>query len=127
MLPAIPQIGFCRSTLDVSLEAYPLCGAIQSSLRKRSLYDHGGLSHLGRSFNFSFISELATSYTEKSNFQDYFHGRKSTQKCPVFSTWKKTGHTVILYVIMVKYLHQEDAYEKSIINTRKAVGSQTRP
>ena len=35
----------------------------------------------------------------------------------------KTGHTVILYVIMVKYLHQEDSYEKSIINTRKTVGS----
>ncbi len=31
----------------------------------------------------------------------------------------KTGHAVILYVIMVKYLHQEDAYEKPIINTRK--------
>ena len=35
----------------------------------------------------------------------------------------KTGHTVILYTIMVKYLHQEDAYEKPIINTRKTVGS----
>lgn len=91
MLSAIPQAGFCRSTLDVSLKAYPLCGAVQSSFRKRSLYDHGGLSHLGRSFNFSFISELATSYTEKLKFPDYFHGRKFTQKRPVFSDWKIRG------------------------------------
>ena len=76
---------FRRSTLDVSLEAYPLCGAVQSPLWKRSLCDHGGLSHLRRSFNFSFTSELATSYTEKSKFPDSFHGRKFAQKCPVFS------------------------------------------
>ena len=91
MLPAIPQTGFCRSTLDVSLEAYPLCGAVQSPLRKRFLYDHGGLSHLRRSFNFSFISELATSYTEKSKFPDYIHYRKFTQKHPIFSDWKIRG------------------------------------
>ena len=81
----------CRSTLDVSLEAYPLFGAVQSPLRKRSHFDHGGLSHLGRSFNFLFSSELGTSYTEKSKFPFYFHYRNSTQKCPIFSDWKKRG------------------------------------
>lgn len=55
---------------------------------KRFLYDHGGLFHLGRSFNFSFISELATSYTEKSKFPDYIHYRKFAQKYPIFSDWK---------------------------------------
>lgn len=42
----------------------------------------------------------------------------SRKNAPFFPNGK-TGPTVILYVIMVKYLHQEDAYENSIINTRK--------
>lgn len=96
MLSAIPQAGFCRSTLDVSLEAYPLCGAVQSPLRKRSLYDRGGLSHPGRSFNFSFTSELATSYTEKLKFPDYIHYRKFAQKIPRFFRLENTGLVVTL-------------------------------
>ena len=44
---------------------------------------------------------------------------ENSRKNAPFFPIGKTGPTVILYVIMVKYLHQEDAYEKSIINTRK--------
>ena len=76
---------WCRSPLNVSLEAYPLFGAVQSPLQKRSHFDYGGLSHLGRSFNFLFCSELGTSYTEKSKFPFYIHYRKFAQKYPVFA------------------------------------------
>ncbi len=44
---------------------------------------------------------------------------ENSRKNAPFFPIGKTGPTVILYVIMVKYLHQEDAYENSIINTRK--------
>lgn len=91
MLPAIPQIDFCRSTLDVSLEAYPLFGAVQSSVWKRSLYDHGGLSHLRRSFNFrSSLNWLH--HTPKNQISRIISMVENSRKNAPFFPFGKTGH-----------------------------------
>ena len=91
----------CRSTLDVSLEAYPLCGAVQSPLQKRS-FSWRCISSW-TVIQFLLISELATSYSKKSKFPDSFHYRKFTQKSPKFSTWK-SGERCHFILFMIEYL-----------------------
>lgn len=48
---------------------------------------------------------------------------ENSRKNAPFFPIGKTRHIVNLCRNMVEYLHQEDAYENSIINTRKTVGS----
>ena len=76
-----------------------------------------------------FFVHLWTGYIiqQKIEKTGFFPLSKIHAKSPRFFHLENPRLVVIRYIIMVKYLHQEDAYEKSIINTRKIVRFKKRP
>lgn len=115
----------CRSILDVSLEANPLFGAVQSPLRKRSLAVLA--VYLISDGHSIFCSALSwVHHTPKNRNSRFISTIENQRKNAPFFPIGKSGASCHFMQFMIEYLRQEVTYESPIIDTGKIMGFKKR-